>query len=296
MPSLTEATSALATSAVTVNRRGVTSTTWLVLDVPDEPEVVLVPVPLPDPAPDPLPDPVPVPPLAPLPWRVLPEAPPDPLPPVEVLLAPPPTVSPTARSTEATVPPMVAVRTPAARSSCAWLRLDAAAATEARSAASWVLDAAAATSSVSWVWAASSWAWAEVTAARSDVRSRVARVSPRWTVSPGATSTAVTVPPTAKDRSAWCRGSRVPVAETVSWKVPAVTVAVSVRAAAVAVSWRVNSQPPTPSATTSTTTSATKTREPWPPRLLLGRRALNRVPRAMPRPRLPPGDDPGNRA
>ena len=60
------------------------------------------------------------------------------------------------------------------------------------------------------------------------VVSTVASTCPAVTVWPAFTSTAVTVPETAKLRLAWLAGSRVPELATVCWMVPVVAVTVTV--------------------------------------------------------------------
>src|SRR5207342_2491662 len=118
--------------ATTLNCRGETTTTWLVVVLP---ELASEPVGSVDPS------------------ELGDEEDDDPL-----------TCSPTVRSTDATVPVMVARRVAESRSSCAWLRADFAAATAALSEESWVEDASASTSSSYCASAASSWACAEVSA------------------------------------------------------------------------------------------------------------------------------------
>ena len=186
MPFFTEAMSSAATSATTLKCRGETTTTWLVV-------VELASGPgrsRSDPSPELGDD----------------EEDEDPL-----------TCSSTVRSTEATVPVIVARRVAESRSSWAWLRADFAAATAALSDESWVEEASASTSSSYCASAASSWACAEVSAASSELVSRVASRSPLTTLSPAATYTFVTRPLTAKSRSASRVGSSVPVAATVCW-------------------------------------------------------------------------------
>ena len=110
-----------------------------------------------------------------------------------------------------------------------------------------------------WSWAADTLAWARVTASASEVSSMVASAWPLVTLSPTATSTAVTVPEALNDAVDWTAGSRVPVAETVCFTVPSEAATSWVRTvaeAAAAVSRLPHHQPPNPP--TASRTSAVR--------------------------------------
>ena len=109
--------------------------------------------------------------------------------------------------------------------------------------------AAAAWSVASCAWSLARVAWAWASEAFSVVGSTVASVWPAATDCPATTSTAVTVPETAKFRSAVVAGSIVPVAATVWVMVPVETVwtvVVVTIPAAEALEGRVANQVPTP--------------------------------------------------
>jgi len=90
----------------------------------------------------------------------------------------------------------------------------------ALSRAIWVVVALSATSVASCAWSLARVACAWASVALRVVGSTVARTWPTLTTWFGATSTAVTLPDTAKFRSAVVVGSMVPVAATVCWMVP----------------------------------------------------------------------------
>src|SRR5581483_7484449 len=132
---------------------------------------------------------------------------PEPVPEPELLAPPPPlpvplTSWPTVRLTEATVPEMVEVRDASARLVCAVEREDSADVTAASSESICVAAAPESRSLVSRSSAEATCALAASRSAWSAVVSMVARTCPGVTVWPALTSTAVTVPDTAKSRLA----------------------------------------------------------------------------------------------
>ncbi len=162
-----------------------------------------------------------------------------------------PTLSPVLMFTAATVPVIVERSVPSARSALAALRLLLASATCASADATWLEDDPD-SAEVSASSAAVRLAWARVTCADRSLVPTRARACPLRTLSPTETGTAVTVPLTAKDRSASCAGSMVPVVLTLWLTVEVDTVTVVVVAAG-AEEPRVAAQATPPPAQSSTT-------------------------------------------
>ncbi len=123
---------------------------------------------------------------------------------------------------------MVDVKEASARFVCAVEREDSADVTEASSESSDDAAAPDASSLARRSSAAVTWAWAALTSSAKAVVDTVASACPAVTVWPALTFTAVTVPDTAKLRSAWLAGSIVPELATVCWIVPVVTGTVTV--------------------------------------------------------------------
>ncbi len=153
-----------------------------------------------------------------------------PVPPLPVLPLPVPVTSwPAVRFTDATVPAMVDVSEASFRLVCAVESEDSAEVTDAWSESIVLWDGLVAASSLERRSSAEvSCACAALTSSESAVVSTVASTCPAVTLCPALTSTAVTVPETAKLRFAWLAGSSVPELVTVCWIVPVVTGTVTV--------------------------------------------------------------------
>ena len=157
----------------------------------------------------------------PLPLELLAALPLFPLEPADPL---PETCWPTVRLTEATVPAIVEVRLASARFCLAVVSCDCAEVTAAWSESIWLVDAALDSIAGQPGLIRRQCLAGRVHLVLEGGRLTVASVWPDVTFWPTATSTAVTWPDTAKDRSACDAGSMVPDADTVCLMVPVPTV------------------------------------------------------------------------